>query len=64
MRSLHLGFTVKINTNLNDQKYDATIISMVPTILEKINYQSKFFKRITTVTVHCCFWFAYSKRFT
>ncbi len=36
MRSLHLGFTIKINTRLNEQKYDATIISMVPTMLEKL----------------------------
>ena len=33
---LHLGFTIKINTRLNEQKYDATIISMVPTMLEKL----------------------------
>ena len=36
MRSIHLGFTIKINTNLNNQKYDGTIISIVPTMIEKL----------------------------
>ena len=46
MRSLHLGFTVKINTNLNDQKYEATLISIVPTILEKLIHNQSSLKEL------------------
>ena len=36
MRSIHIGFSVKIDTGLQHEQYNSTIISAVPTLINKL----------------------------
>ena len=36
MRSIHVGFSIKITTDLQHEKYNSTVISAVPTLINKL----------------------------
>ena len=36
MRSIHIGFSIKINTDLKKENYDSTILSAVPTLIKSL----------------------------